>query len=108
MPRYAILGDHPPTACPGASKGAQAFAEESLGQKLPAVAEKYGVQLEGPPLHLDPSHRTLMLAEAPTAEAMRDFLFEVGMNQFNNLDFYLVTPVPELVAKSAEWPKPFA
>jgi hypothetical protein len=108
MPRYAILGDHPPTACPGASKGAQAFAEESLGEKMMGVAQKLGVQFEGPPLHLDPSHKTLILAEAPNAEAVRDLIFEVGLQLFNNLDFYLVTPIPELMEKSAAWPKPFA
>ncbi len=107
MPRYAVLGDHPPTACPGSSKSAQLFAEDMMG-KLAATAEKFGVNFEGPPLHLDPSHRTLALAEAPNAEALRDFIYEVGLNQFNNLDFYLVTPIPEMVAKSAEWPKPFA
>ncbi|HVV74727.1 MAG TPA: hypothetical protein VHC43_01730 [Mycobacteriales bacterium] len=108
MPRYAVLGDHTPLACPGASKSAQAFAEEAMGKRMPEIAERLGVKLEGPPLHLDPSHRTLMLAEAPSAEVMRDFIFEAGLNQFNNLDFYMVTPIPEMIAKSAEWPKPFA
>ena len=107
MPRYAVLGDHPPTACPGSSKAAQGFAEDMMG-KMGGAAEKFGVNFEGPPLHLDPSHRTLLLAEAPNAEALRDFIYEVGLNQFNNLDFYLVTPIPELVEKSAGWPKPFA
>ena len=108
MPRYAILGDHTPLSCPGASKSAAAFAEEAMGKKLPALAEKLGVKFEGPPLHLDPSHRTLVLAEAPSAEVLRDLIFEAGLNQFNNLDFYMVTPVPELIQKSAEWEKPFA
>jgi hypothetical protein len=108
MPRYAILGDHTPLSCPGSSKSAEAFAAEALGEKLPQLAEKLGVKLEGPPLHLDPSHRTLILAEAPNAEAMRDFVMESGLSQFNNLDFYLVTPVPELIQRTASWTKPFS
>ena len=106
MPRYAVLGDHPPTSCPGSSKGAEGLAEQMM-EKMEEAAARLGVTFEGPPLHLDPSHRTLMLAEAPNAEALRDFIYDVGLNQFNNLDFYLVTPIPELVAKSAEWPKIF-
>ena len=104
MPRYAVLGDHAPTSCPGSSKGAESLVG-SLMDKLGDAAAKFGVNLEGPPLHLDPSHKTLMIAEAPTAEAMRDFVYEIGLNQFNNLAFYMVTPIPEMVAMSASWPK---
>jgi hypothetical protein len=105
MPRYVIIADHTPLSCPGASKSAAKFAEEAF-KRLPEVAQRLGVTLDVP-LHLDPSHKMLVLAEAPTAEALRDLIFEVGYSRFNNLDFYLVTPVPELIEKSAEWEKPF-
>jgi hypothetical protein len=107
MPQYAIIGDHTPLTCPGASKSAAKHAEDALGKRMPELAQKLGVQVQQM-LHLDPSHKTFVLVEAPNAEAVRDVLFEGGFIAFNNIEFYLVTPVTELIQRSADWEKPFS
>jgi len=48
-----------------------------------------------------------MLFEAPSAEVVRDLLYEGGFVQFTDMEFYLVTPVPELVARSLDFPTVF-
>lgn len=106
MPQYAILADHSPSTCPGASKSAAKHAEEALGKKMPELTQKLGVQVIQH-LHLDPSHKTFMLVEAPTAEAVRDLIFDSGFMQFNNVDFHLVTPLSEMIQRTADWDRPF-
>lgn len=107
MPKYAILADHTPLTCPGSSKSAAAHAQVALGQRMPELAQKLGVEVLQN-LHLDPSHKTFMLVEAPSAEAVRDLLFDGGFLQFNNIEFHLVTTIDEIVQRSMSWDRPFA
>ena len=55
-------------------------------------------------LHLDPNHKTFMLFEAPTAEAVRDLLLESGLGSFLDCNLHLVTPIPELLKKAGDLP----
>ena len=48
-----------------------------------------------------------MLFEAPSAESVRDLLFEGGFMQFTEMELFLVTPLPELVARVGEFPTVF-
>ena len=107
MPQYALISDHTPLSCPAASKAAGKHAEEALGQRMPALAEKLDIEILQF-LHLDPGHKIFMLVEAPTAEAVRDLVYEGGLMQFNNIDFHLVTPIPEMVQRTKDWERPFA
>ena len=58
-------------------------------------------------IHLDPAHKALMLFEAPSAEVVRDLVYEGGFVQFTDMEFYMVTPVPELIAKAQNFPTVF-
>jgi hypothetical protein len=55
-------------------------------------------------IHLDPAHKAFMLFEAPTAEAVRDCLVGCGFLGFLDIDFYLVTPIPELLKAVEDFP----
>lgn len=55
-------------------------------------------------LHLDPSHKSFMLFEAPSAEAVRDVLLYSGMGNFLDLELHLVTPIAELLPQAAKFP----
>ena len=106
MPQYAIIADHTPLTCPGSSKSAARHAQEALGKRMPELAEKLGVEVQLN-VHLDPSHKSLLLVEAPNAEAVRDLIFDSGFLQFNNMDFYLVQPIADLIQRSQDWERPF-
>ena len=106
MPQYAIIADHTPLTCPGSSKNAAKHAEDALGNKMPKLMAELGISVIQN-LHLDPSHKTFMLVEAPSAEAVRDMIFDSGYLQFNNIDFHLVTPIEEIVRRSQDWGRPF-
>jgi hypothetical protein len=81
MPRYAIFQSHPPDNCPMTNKAVREFAAKHL-PKMDEYAGRHGVTVITYD-HLDPAHRALLLLEAPTAEAARDFAFDAGFAQFH-------------------------
>jgi len=95
MPQYAVIQSHPPDNCPVTNRAVREFVMKQF-PKNAAIAKKLGVkvQLE---IHLDPDHKAFLLFEAPTAEAVRDYLMQGGYVHFSNLDFYLVTPIDDLL-----------
>ncbi len=102
MPQYAVIGGHPPDNCPMTSKTAREQATKTYAQ-LPALLQKLNVKLVLD-VHLDPGHRAFMLFEAPNAEAVRDLLLTAGFGDFLDLDFYLVSPISELLKKVQAFP----
>ena len=50
------------------------------------------------PLHLDPSHRTLAIIEAPAIEAVNKWVVETGLFQWNTVEVTAVTPIEEMMA----------
>jgi len=102
MPQYAILQSHPPDNCPMTNKAVREFALKNLPE-LPAKAEKAGVKVLLN-IHLDPAHKAMLLLDAPSAEVARDLLFDSGFMHFTEMEFYLVTPIEELIQKTVDLP----
>ena len=102
MPRYAILQSHPPDNCPLTNEKVRKFAMEHL-PRLDEMARARGVTIIAND-HLDPAHKAIMILEAPSAETVRDLVFEAGFMHFTEMEFYMVTPVAELVAKADQIP----
>jgi hypothetical protein len=80
----------------------RAFAEEALG-KMPELSAKLGVTVQTM-LHLDPGHKTLLVLEAPNVEAVVDLSFDSGFSQFNDVQVYPATQIPDLLKRTADWP----
>ncbi len=40
-------------------------------------------------LHLDPGHKLLWVLEAPNSEAVRDMIYDGGLHQYNDFEFYM-------------------
>ena len=105
MPQYAVIGSHPPDICPLSNKAVRAFAKKTYAQ-LPKLLKRYDTKLLLD-IHLDPGHRAFMLLEAPNAEAVRDLLIVSGFAHFLDFQFYLVTPIKEILAHADEMPTLF-
>jgi hypothetical protein len=84
------------------NKAVRVFALKMLG-KREAIAKKLKVKIVME-LHLDPNHKAFLLLEAPTAEAVRDFLVLAGYMHYTENEFYLVTPVQELLKQVDQIP----
>lgn len=95
MPQYVILQDHPPDNCPVTNKAVREFAKKALSN-LDANASKMGVKVLSYD-HLDPAHRALLRLEAPSAEAVRDFVVAAGFFHFTGMELFLVSPIAELL-----------
>jgi len=102
MPQYAILQSHPPDNCPMANAKVREHAMATLPH-LEERAKAKGIEITVN-VHLDPAHRALTIFDAPNAESVRDLVYEGGFVQFTEMEFFLVTPLPELVARMADFP----
>lgn len=54
-------------------------------------------------LHLDPGHKVLWVLDAPTSEAARDMVYDAGLQQWNDFQFYMACSLEwltELVRKN--------
>lgn len=105
MPQYAILQSHPPDNCPMSNAKVRQHALANLPQ-VEDKAKAKGITITVN-VHLDPAHRALMIFDAPSAEAVRDLVYEAGFVQFTDMELFLVTPIPELVARVGEFPTVF-
>ena len=102
MPQYAVIGTHPPDNCPLANKAVRDFLKEAA-PKWPELGRELNVESLSW-LHLDPNHMSFQLFEAPTAEAVRDYLYRGGQAHYVELNFHLVTPIEELLQRMDEMP----
>ena len=105
MPKYVVLADHTPDICPSSNARTRARALEGLGpEALPKVMAEYQVSFALEPMHLDPSHRTIAIVEAPNVEAVVGFVNDSGLSQWNTVEVCPTTPIGELMATVEESP----
>ncbi len=84
--QYVILGQHPPDLCPTSNAKTRQRVEHMLTQ-LDAAQKKHQVNvLSGHVLGM--SHKMVVLTEAPSVEAVRDFAMETGLVQWNSVEIY--------------------
>lgn len=98
MPRYALLADHSPDLCPSSNARTRARALEGLNpETADKLAQALGLETVFGPLHLDPSHRTIAVFDAPSVEAVAKWVVETGMFQWNTVEISPVTPIEEMM-----------
>jgi hypothetical protein len=102
MPQYAIIISHPADICPLTNKRVREFAKKKSASYA-ELQQELGVKsvLE---IHLDPAHKAFLLFESPTAESVRDYLVRSGYMHYTQMEFYLVTPIAELLKKADQIP----
>ena len=105
MPQYCVLADHSPDICPSSNGRTRARAMEALApEAMGKVAESVGLTFVVEPLHLDPGHRTIAVVDAPSVEAVTQFIYETGLSQWNTVEVCPVTPVGEMMARVNDFP----
>ncbi len=83
---YVALVRHSPESCPGSNARIRERAEQALG-KMEEIGKKHQVKPKS--MHvLTPSHLVIFILEAPSIEAVRDFLIESGFDQWNDIELY--------------------
>ncbi len=83
---YVALASHSPEACPGSNAEVRKRAEQMMG-KMEELGRKHQVKLQSAHV-LSPKHLVVFIFEAPGIEAVRDFLQESGIAQWNDTELY--------------------
>jgi hypothetical protein len=96
MPKYVVISNHPPMSCPSANKTLREL-NKTLQADLQPMMQKNKIKPEVL-LHLDPGHKVLWVVEAPNAEAVRDFIYQSGLERFNDFEFFMASSLDEIAS----------
>jgi hypothetical protein len=96
MPKYVVISNHPPNSCPSSNKTLREL-NRTLAADLQPLMQKHKIKPEVM-LHLDPGHKLLWVVEAPNAEAVRDFIYQSGLERYNDFEFYMASSLEEITA----------
>ena len=100
MSRYVLMANHSPDLCPSSNARVRARVLEALNPENQArITSSLGIETVFGPFHLDPSHRTVALLDAPSVEAVSQFVMETGIFQWNTVEVCAATPVQELMPR---------
>ena len=99
MTQFVLIQSHTPDMCPIASERARKAYGPDPGP-LMGLAQKLGVKLlAGPMASLD--HRTFVVMESPTADAVRDFVIQSGLVQWNTTEVIPVAGMESMLKEMA-------
>jgi hypothetical protein len=96
---YVALLRHGVESCPSAN----GRVNELVGQMLPKMLEigsKHQVALRSSHV-LSPTHLAVLILDAPSIEAARNFLEEGGITQWNDVELYPSMSIEERLETSA-------
>jgi len=102
MPKYVVISNHPPNSCPSAQKTLREIGN-NLGKDLPPQLQKFKINLQVM-VHLDPGHKVLWVLDAPSAEAVRDFVYDSGLERWNDFEFYMASEIQDLMPQINKHP----
>jgi hypothetical protein len=84
--QYVLLGQHTPDLCPTSNAKTRQRVEQMMTQ-LDTAQKKHHVSVVSGHV-LGVSHRMVVIIEAPTVEAVRDFAMDTGLVQWNSVEIY--------------------
>jgi hypothetical protein len=100
MPTFAVIAEHPPELCPTSNATTRKMLKEGAAQ-MPQLAEELGVDIVTLRI-FGPDHIVLAVVEANGIEAVRDFILQSRLIQWNTTKIHATYSMEEAVAKSDE------
>lgn len=104
MSQFAIVMTHSSDQCP-TSNGTVRKLAQGLADELPRLTKKTGVKFLAGPL-VSTEHKTFAIVEAESVEAVRDFIMESALIQWNSVEVVPGRPMADTL-KEIEKLKPF-
>ena len=102
MPKYVVISNHPPNSCPSANAELRK-RNLTLAADIPPLMQKHGIKPEVI-VHLDPGHKVLWVLEAPSAETVREMIYDGGLQQWNDFEFYMASSMEWILDKIKDKP----
>jgi hypothetical protein len=98
MATFAVIAEHPPELCPTSNAQTRQMMKEDAGQ-IPELAERLGVNIVTLRV-FGPDHVVLAVVEADDIEAVRDFLFQSRLIQWNTTQIHATYSMEEALVKA--------
>jgi hypothetical protein len=105
MSQFVVIAEHAPELCPTSNKMTREMMAQGA-KVIPELSKKLGINI----LTLrvfGPDHIVLAVVEADDIEAVRDFLFESRLIQWNTTRIHATYSLEEALAKADALPTIF-
>jgi hypothetical protein len=97
MGTFAVIAEHPPELCPSSNSQTRQMMNEGAGQ-LQQLAEQLGVSIVTLRV-FGPDHIILAIVDADDIEAVRDFVFESRLVQWNTTKIHATYSMEDALEK---------
>ena len=98
MGTFAVIAEHPAELCPTSNARTRQLMKEGAPQ-IPQLAEQLGVDIVTLRV-FGPDHIVLAVVEANDIEAVRDFIFQTGLIQWNTTSIHATYSMEEALARA--------
>jgi hypothetical protein len=100
MGTFAVIAEHPPELCPSSNSQTREMMNEGAGQ-IPELAEELGVSIVTLRV-FGPDHIILAVVDANDIDAVRDFMFQSRLVQWNTTKIHATYSMEEALARVNE------
>ena len=100
METFAVIAEHPPELCPTSNARTRQMLKEGAAQ-IPQLAQQLGVDIVTLRV-FGPDHIVLAVVEANDIEAVREFILQSRLIQWNTTKIHATYSMEEAIAKSDE------
>ena len=97
MATFAVIANHPPELCPTSNSRTRQMLKEGAGQ-IPQLAEQLGVDIVTFRV-FGPDHVLLAVVEANDIEAVREFILQSRLIQWNTTNIHYTYSMEEAVER---------
>jgi hypothetical protein len=98
MGTFAVIAQHPPELCPTSNAQTRQMLKAGAGQ-IPQLADQLGVNIVTLRI-FGPDHIVLAVVEADDIEAVREFVMQSRLIQWNTTKIHPTYSMEEAVAKA--------
>ena len=98
MATVAVIAEHPPELCPSSNARTREMMNEGAGQ-IAQLAGRLGVTIVTLRV-FGPYHIILAVVEADDIEAVRDFMFQSRLVQWNTTNIHATYSLEEALARA--------
>ena len=100
MATFAVIAKHPPELCPTSNARTRQMLKEGAAQ-IPQLAEQLGVDIVTLRI-FGPDHIVLAVVEANDIEAVRNFILQSRLIQWNTTKIHATYSMEEAIAKAED------
>jgi hypothetical protein len=100
MATFAVIAEHPPQLCPTSNARTRQMMKEGA-PRIPQLAERLGVEIVTLRV-FGPDHILLAVVDANDIEAVRDFIFQTGLIQWNTTNIHSTYSMEEALVRVDE------